>query len=122
MPCVFPLFCLQAVPWAATVANKVQELRYRDVRAEEELERVRRERDTSDEQAKSLATDKKNLLDDVDALHQRVSRRNSTLKNSQKELCKTVKKLELTEERCFQMGYDEAVLKVHAQGWATKLF
>lgn len=73
-----------------------------------------------DKQAKGLADDKKNLLEDVDALRQCVGRRNSALKKSRKELRKTTMKLELTEERCFQMGYDEVVLKVHAQGWDHK--
>lgn len=39
----------------------------------------------------------------------------------EKELQKTNKKLLLTEERCFQMGYVEAVLKAHELGWDHKL-
>lgn len=56
----------------------------------------------------------------MDALRQRVGQRNTSLKASRKELHKTIKKLERTEERYFQMGYDKVVLKMHAQGWDHK--
>lgn len=71
----------------------MEQLRTRETIAEEELERIRKERETSAEQTKALATNKKNLLDDVDAFCQHVSRRNASLKSTRKKLHKMVKKL-----------------------------
>ena len=46
---------------------------------------------------------------------------NASLKLARKQKWKVEKLLALTKERCYQMGYDDAVTKAHGLGWEYKL-
>lgn len=48
------------------------------------------------------------------------TRRTDQAKKSRRLLKKTNKKLTLVEDRGYQAGFDEAVKRVHAKGWAYK--
>lgn len=53
----------------------------------------------------------------MDALKKLVEWRNQQLKVTRKNVRKLQKKLDLTEERCYQMGYDAALVKAHTLGF-----
>lgn len=77
---------------------------------------MKAENDLLKEQLKE-AESLKERLKEVDTLRGRVDRRNQQLKTTRKSVRKLQKTLDLTEERCTQMGYDAAVLKAHQLGF-----
>ena len=97
--------------------KSMEQLKTRAVKAEEDLARAGRELETLNNQATGLIEDKRRLEEDNEALRRRVGRRNVSLKLTRKEKRKADKLLALTEERCYQMGYDDAVVKAHELGW-----
>lgn len=120
----------QAAPWSAALTDKVQdmearmktvdELQTRATRAEEERDRLQKEVETLTGQSITLAEDKRRLEEDQAVLHRQVERRNQALKLSRKQEWKTKKLLFLTEERYFQMFFDDAVVRAHDLGWNYK--
>ena len=95
-------------------------LHTRATQAEEERDRLQKEVERLSGQSRSLTEDKQRLEDDKEVLRRRVERRNQALKLSRKQERKTKKLLLLTEERCFQMGFDDAVVRAHDLGWDYK--
>lgn len=122
-PC---LVYFQGVSWAADVSNRVdgmrakvkeaRELEIRAVKAEEDLRSAKVELERLTGQSNALAAERDSLKNSVDSLQTRVSRRNTQLRQSRKALRKGKKILDLTEERCYQMGYDDAILKANSFG------
>lgn len=120
----------QATPWTAAITNKAQDvmvqmksvdqLKTRAVKAKEELAWVQRELERVSGQATGLANDKQQLEEDNGVLRCRVDRQNAALKLTRKQKRKVDKLLALTEERCYQMGYDDTVIKAHGLGWQHK--
>lgn len=120
-----------AVPWAASVTDKMQaaqsrlgqakDLELRAARAEASLERANLENDRLNGQASVLKADRDKLQTEVATLRARVQRRNDQLRTARKAVRKGQKQLELTEDRCFAMGFEDAVLKAHAADLDHKL-
>lgn len=104
-----------------TQMKTVEDLRQRATAAEEELAKVRAENETLISQADVLIKDKMKLGEDLGQAQRRIDQWIIQMKASRKETRKLTKKLELTEERCFQFGYDHAVEKAHDLGWDHKL-
>lgn len=101
--------------------GRVEQLQTRAFMAEEKLQRAEAELERVQGQVTALVTDRDNLRKDVDVLRLRLNKWNAQLKAARRASRKDKKLLELTEERCFQMGYDEAVRKAHALQWDHKL-
>lgn len=100
--------------------KEVKELETRAVKAEEDLRTSDSELERVTGQATALATERealKHQLEELAGMRARVSRRNEHLKASRKALRKSKKVLDLTEEKCYQMGYDDALLKAHSSGF-----
>lgn len=68
-----------------------------------------------------LKTERDALVEEVTTLRVRLALRNDQLKASQKTIRKSKKLLDLNEERCYHMGFDDAVKKSHTQGFDHKL-
>lgn len=105
-----------AVPWAAAVIDKVAGFEVRAIRAEESLRNAEAEVERLGGQAFSLQTVWDQLRAKAANLRGRHLQRNDQLKAARKAIQKSQKLPVLTEERCFQMGYDEAVIKAHDVG------
>lgn len=125
----------QATPWDAVITDRVEgiqaefkevkQLRTRAVKAEEDLRTAASELERVAGQATALATERdalKQQLEELTSLRTRVSRKNEQLKALRKALRKGKKILDLTEERCYQMGYYNAVHKAHSTGLDHILF
>ena len=61
------------------------------------------------------------LKEQLESKTARVGRRNEQLKSLRREARRARRLLEVTEDRCFQMGYDEAVSKASSVGLDYKL-
>lgn len=123
---ILALFSM-GVPWAAAFTDKVKDLttqiaplELRAVRAEESLEKANWDNERLNGQAEVLASDREKLRAEVAALQTRNQGRDDQLKAARKALRKSQKLLELTEDRCFAMGFEDAVLKAYAAGFDHK--
>lgn len=86
------------------------------VKAEEDLRNSVAELERVTSQSKALATERDAMKEELTKLKTRVSRRNEQLNASKKALRKGMKILDLIEERCYQMGYDDTIRKAHSSG------
>lgn len=89
----------------------MDQLETRAVKAEQDLRISTSELEKVTGQSTSLAAERDSLREQLDALKVKVGRRNDQLKATHKSLRKEVKKLQHTEDKVFQMGFDYAVWK-----------
>ena len=95
----------------------VKELEARAAKAEEDLVASRSELAAANDQVSSLLKEKNQMLKESLKLKERVQKRTTALKLVQKEARKSKKLLLLTEDRCYQMGYDAAVVQANIEGF-----
>lgn len=100
---------------------EAEQLQTGEVKDEEELGRRDKELEVVSGQAAALKTERDALREELKASHDRVAWRHDQLKVLRKDLRKPKKILILTEDRCYQFGFDEVVRNIHAQGWDHKL-
>lgn len=103
------------------VTERLEETEVRAVRAEENYRNSSAELERVTGQAEALKSERDALKDELEKLKvtssRRIEWRNTQLKQSRKSARKLHKQLLLTEERCYQMGFDDAVVKAHSLGF-----
>lgn len=113
-----------AVPWAAAIEEKVRDLdvRFKNVKqVEVEADALRVEVRALTRRVDALEQEKITLEQDREAAIALAGRRTQRLRAARKSEKKTKKLLLRTEDRCTDLGYEMAVIKVHELGLDHKL-
>ncbi|KAK1361067.1 hypothetical protein POM88_045541 [Heracleum sosnowskyi] len=120
-----------AVPWAASLEQKVKDLdlQIRGLRlteeraeaAEGQLETMEKEVSSLQQRLAQVVTDRDNVKNDLDASFARLNRVKSRLRDSRKAEKKAQKLVLISEDRGFTAGFEEVIRKAHAAGIDHKL-